>query len=76
MKRRNHISPLLMEALQILKFHLKKQQLNFTQGLMTSEKDMLFDDADKDLLITLLPADSDDSVDKAIKAISIDESDD
>ena len=43
---------------------------------MTSEKDMLFDDADEDLLITLLPEDSDDSIDKAIKAISIDESDD
>jgi hypothetical protein len=28
-KRRNRISPLLMEALQMLKFNFKKSQLNF-----------------------------------------------
>ena len=61
-----------MEALQLL----KKQRLNFTQGLLTSEKDMLSNDADEDLLVNLLPTYSDDSVDMAIKAISKDESDD
>jgi hypothetical protein len=31
--RRNKISPELMEALQILKFALKKRRLNFTEGM-------------------------------------------
>ena len=61
-----------MEALQLL----KKQRLNFTQGLLTSEKDMLSNDADEDLLVNLLPTYSDDSIDMAITAISKDESDD
>ena len=30
-----------MEALQILKFALKKERLNFTSGLLTTEKEML-----------------------------------
>jgi hypothetical protein len=30
-KKRNRISPLLMEALQMLKFYLKKDRLNFTK---------------------------------------------
>ncbi|KAL4081270.1 hypothetical protein V8B97DRAFT_2020130 [Scleroderma yunnanense] len=28
----NHISPILMEAIQMMKFFLKKEQLNFTKG--------------------------------------------
>ena len=35
--KRNRMSPLLMEALQLLKFSLKKQRLNFTEGWKTSE---------------------------------------
>jgi len=35
--KQNQISPLLMEALQLLKFSLKKQCLNFTAGWSTSE---------------------------------------
>jgi len=31
-KRRNRISPVLMEALQMLKFHLKQDRLNFTDS--------------------------------------------
>jgi hypothetical protein len=53
-KRRNHISPLLMEALQMLKFHLKKDRLNFTAAWMTTEKEMIDDDPDVDLLADLL----------------------
>ena len=30
--KRNQISPMLMEALQTLKFILKKEQLNFIKG--------------------------------------------
>lgn len=39
-KRRNRISPALMEALQMAKFFLKKKRLNFVEGLLTSEHDM------------------------------------
>ena len=47
-KRRNCIGPLLMEALQMLKFHLKKLRLNFTEAWMTESMYMLEDDLDKD----------------------------
>jgi hypothetical protein len=40
-KKRNRIKPELMEALQILKFALKKERLNFTSDLLTTEKDLL-----------------------------------
>jgi len=36
----NHIKPALMETLQMLKFTLKKQHLNFTKDLLTSEQIM------------------------------------
>ena len=35
--RRNKISPVLMEALQLLKFSIKKERLNFMNGWSTSE---------------------------------------
>lgn len=41
-KKRNRISPVLMEALQIVKFLLKKERLNFTQGWAASQKEMEF----------------------------------
>ena len=44
--RRNRIKPALMEALQMLKFTLKKQHLNFTENLLTSEQVM--DDKEDD----------------------------
>ena len=44
--RRNRIKPALMEALQMLKFALKKQHLNFTENLLTSEQVM--DDREDD----------------------------
>ena len=39
-KKRNRINPMLMEALQMVKFILKKERLNFTSGWMTSEANM------------------------------------
>jgi hypothetical protein len=36
--KRNRISPVLMEALQLLKFGLKKARLDFMDGWVTSEK--------------------------------------
>jgi hypothetical protein len=40
-KKRNRIKPELMEALQILKFALKKERLNFTSDLLVAEKDLM-----------------------------------
>lgn len=36
--KRNRISPALMEALQMLKYLLKKERLNFMKGWSTSEE--------------------------------------
>lgn len=38
--KRNRIDPALMEALQLLKFLLKKERLNFVDGWSTSEAAM------------------------------------
>jgi hypothetical protein len=38
--KQNRISPVLMEALQLLKFSLKKECLNFVNGWPTSEAAM------------------------------------
>lgn len=46
-KKRNRISPRLMEALQMLKFHLKKERLNFTHGWVTPQKLLLEDEPDE-----------------------------
>jgi hypothetical protein len=40
--KRNWMSPMLMEALQLLKFSLKKERLNFTAGWVTSEDAMVY----------------------------------
>jgi hypothetical protein len=75
-KQRNQISPLLMEVLQVVKFHLKKEHLNFIQGWVwvTPEKEMLVDDPDKDLLGKLLQGHSEDQMDQGIQAIDANES--
>jgi len=38
--KRNRIRPFLMEALQMLKYSLKKERLNFMNGWPTPEADM------------------------------------
>jgi hypothetical protein len=38
--RRNKISPVLMEALQLLKFSVRKERLNFMDGWTTTEAAM------------------------------------
>ena len=72
-KKRNRINPLLLEALQMLKFHLKKERLNFTAGWITSEKQMVDDDPDEDLLRKLLEGDYQDALDSAIRSANDDE---
>jgi hypothetical protein len=52
-KKWNRICPMLMEALQVVKFPLKKEQLNFTKGWAASQKEMEFQ-------ILLNESDSDD----------------
>lgn len=49
-KKRNRISPVLMEALQMLKLYLKKERLSFTNAWMTTEKEMTLDIPDEDAL--------------------------
>jgi hAT family C-terminal dimerisation region len=39
--KRNRISPNLMEALQLLKFALKKERLDFTKGWCLLESDLV-----------------------------------
>jgi hypothetical protein len=72
-KRRNRISPLLMEALQILKHQLKKERLNFTAGWGTSEKQMTEDDPEEDLLAKFLRVNFHDSLDSLMETINEDE---
>jgi hypothetical protein len=57
-KQRNRINPALMEALQMQKFRFKMTHLDFTQGWMTNEKQLVEDNPDEDLLQTLLHQDS------------------
>ena len=45
-----------MEALQMLKFWLKKDQLHFTRQWITSQKDMLHDEDTEDTLSHLVAA--------------------
>jgi hypothetical protein len=78
-KKRNRIGPTLMEALQMLKYSLKKQRLNFTSGWTTLASEMTEvelagdDNADRDLLGDLCSA-GEDAVDNAIRTMC--ESDD
>lgn len=72
-KRRNRINPPLMEALQVLKFHLKKERLDFTRSWITAEKEMIDDDPETDLLDTLLGENPQDGLDKVINQINQDE---
>ena len=48
-KRRNRIHPVLMEALQMLKFSLKQRRLNFTDGWAVTEDELeYYTDDDED----------------------------
>ena len=49
-KRRNRISPLLMEALQMLKAFIKTDSLNFMSSWKIEEKDLSTDEPEADLL--------------------------
>ena len=75
-KRRNRIGTPMMEALQMLKFHLKKERLNFTEGWMTSKKQMAEDDMHGcDLLTNLFQGNFQDQLDELIDDDGDDEAD-
>ncbi len=59
-KWRNRINLDLMEALQVLKFQLKKERLDFMAGWSTKKKQMVDDNLEEDLLETLLEGSSND----------------
>jgi hypothetical protein len=77
--RRNRISHLLMEALQMLKFGFKNEPFNFTEGFITQEQDMIIPaplntENDLDLLAKLVhPGNTDaqreDVIDRVIMAL-------
>jgi len=46
MKKRNKISPKLMEALQMLKYHFKHSQLDFSQHEVLSQWEVMDDPKD------------------------------
>jgi hypothetical protein len=74
-KKRNHINPMLMEALQMLKFALKKACLDFTNGWITLEREMQDEVPEDDLVTTLLGGNWEDALDKIIQAFGQDDSD-
>ncbi|EDQ99992.1 uncharacterized protein LACBIDRAFT_334583 [Laccaria bicolor S238N-H82] len=53
-KRRNRIHPVLMEALQMLKFSLKQQRLNFTEGWAVTEDELEYYADDNEDSVDLL----------------------
>ncbi|EDR08985.1 uncharacterized protein LACBIDRAFT_326637 [Laccaria bicolor S238N-H82] len=53
-KRRNRIHPVLMEALQMLKFSLKQQRLNFMEGWAVTEDELEYYTDDNEDSVDLL----------------------
>lgn len=58
-KKRNRTSPILQEALQMLKYGLRTEALNFMTGWLTSDESLVFHEASQvDTLKQLLTADA------------------
>jgi len=75
-QKRNRINPVLMEALQMLKFGLKKARLDFMQGWVTEEKLMRETEAvSEDLLAGIFGDDGGTSLDALFDFLA-DEDDD
>src|SRR5258708_23687580 len=71
--KRNHIHPVLMEALQTLKFSLKKERFNFTGGWQMALSEMKGKGntgTTKDLLAHLLTRDCQATTDALLHALS------
>jgi len=54
----------------MLKFHLKKERLNFTAAWIMMEKQMIDNGLDGDLLANLLDRDSQEGLDTVIQSIN------
>lgn len=59
-----------MEVLQMLKFHLKKERLNFMDGWITSEKEMIEIEPEEGLLKKLLDPSFQDAMEHVIQSIN------
>jgi DNA-binding transcriptional ArsR family regulator len=44
--RRSKLSPIMMEILQVLKFHFRSKRLDFSDGLMATERELMVIDVD------------------------------
>lgn len=60
--KRNRMSPVLLEALQLLKFSLKKERLNFMDGWATSQVAMSVPQQQTDDLLETLFSDNPDCI--------------
>ena len=72
--RRNRISPILMEALQMLKYSLKNMSMNFMSGVMVAEDDLHRSRSAHDLLSLITSSsitaeDQEDAMDSILRAI-------
>ena len=77
--KRNRIHPVLMEALQTLKFSLKKERFNFTGGWQMAPSEMKrmgSAGTTKDLLAHLLTRDRQATTDALLHALSYTDDDD
>ncbi|OJA15570.1 hypothetical protein AZE42_12603 [Rhizopogon vesiculosus] len=63
-------APLLMEVLQMLKFHLKKERLNFMEGWVMSEREMTKIEPEEGLLEKLLDPSFRDTIDHIMQSIN------
>ena len=72
--KHNHMSAILMEALQMLKFGLKQNWLSFTDGWITDEKMMQLEEFSKVNCLAVL-ADEDGTMDELLAAIGDDNMD-
>jgi hypothetical protein len=77
-KKWNRINPVLMEALQMLKFALKQSHLDFTKGWIMPQSMLQEQEPElgKDLLSDLLGLNSEDVVDNIIQLFSEYDTDD
>ena len=74
--KRNRIHPVLMEALQTLKFSLKKERFNFISGWQTPQSKMKMTGTTKDLLAHLLTGDHQATTDTLLHTLSDSEDED
>jgi hypothetical protein len=74
-KKRNRIAPLLMEALQILKFIYKKERLNFGTAFKP-EMDKPVENNSEDLLADLFTEDNVETTDVLLHVLAVDDSGD